>query len=117
MGPATAAVHPGRFHDPSVDAPTVTSVSPPNSEELGGTWLTIYGSNFDATSQVVIGQGDGPYDGSIPATDVVVISPSELLAETGVATTAGTFNTFVITDNGISAANSADLFTYEADVS
>jgi hypothetical protein len=80
----------------------------------GGTPITITGSAFVSGATVVIGQGQGAGTGAIAATNVVVISSTEITATTGGGANAGTFGLFVINpDGGTSAGNGfGDLFTY-----
>src|SRR5207245_2535247 len=58
----------------SVAAPTVTGVSPNAGATAGGTAVTVTGSGFQSGDTVVIGQGNGPGSGAIPATGVSVNS-------------------------------------------
>jgi hypothetical protein len=62
---------------------------------------------------VVIGQGHGATTGAIPATNVKVVSSTEITAMTGGRANTGPWNLFVITAGGTSAANSGDLFRYK----
>jgi IPT/TIG domain len=107
-GPVSAATH-GR-NDPG--APTVTSVSPNEGETIGGSWVTVTGTGFDASTTVVIGQGDGPDVGSVPAEAVIVDSSTQIEFETGGNAIAGTFHTFVTTTAGTSDHSPDDLYTY-----
>ena len=67
--------------------------------------LTVEGAN-----------GVPPYSGAGPtavrATNVNVVSPTEITAVTGGGAKAGTFSLYVITPGGTSAANIGDNFTY-----
>jgi hypothetical protein len=92
--------------------PTVSTVSPNSGPTSGGTAVTITGTGFVAGATVVIGQGNGPGAGSIPATDVTVVSPTEITAVTGSGAKAGTFSLFVTTSGGTSAGTLGDDFTY-----
>jgi IPT/TIG domain len=92
--------------------PTVSGVSPNTGPLKGGTAITITGTGFVNGATVVIGQGSGAGSGAIAATNVVVVSPTEITAVTGAGTKAGTYNLFVITSGGTSVANSGDKFTY-----
>jgi len=61
---------------------------------------------------VEIGQGSGAGPTAIPASKVVVVSPTEITAATGGLAKPGTFNLFVIDSGATSAANTGDDFTY-----
>jgi hypothetical protein len=50
--------------------------------------------------------------GAIAATNVKVVSPTEITAITGGGAKAGTWSLFVTTSGGTSAANIGDNFTY-----
>ena len=60
-----------------------------------------------------IGQGDGAGPTAIPASEVVVVSPTEITAVTGGSAKAGTYNLFVIDSDGTSPANAGDDYTYK----
>jgi IPT/TIG domain len=93
-------------------APTVSSVSPASGSVNGGTSIKITGTNFVAGATVEIGQGSGVGPTAIPASKVVVVSPTEITATTGGPAKAGTFNLFVIDSGGTSLANTGDDYTY-----
>jgi virginiamycin B lyase len=93
--------------------PTVTSVAPSSGWVTGGTPVTITGAGFTPGASVAIGQGYGTGDGAIPATDVVVVSPTTITATTGGGAKPGSWNLFVKTPSGTSAISSGDLFTYQ----
>ena len=97
-----------------VPTPTVSSVSPNTGSVSGGTAITITGTGFVAGATVTIGQGSGPVTGAIAASDVNVVSPTEITATTGGGAQAGTWSLFVDTSGGTSAAVGADDFTYTA---
>ena len=84
-------------------APTVASVTPPSGSTLGGTNVTITGTNFTGTTGVTIGGN--------AATGVTVVNPSTITAITP-AGNAGTASVVVTTSGGSNAANS--LFSYVA---
>jgi hypothetical protein len=90
--------------------PTVTAISPDSGPATGGTPITITGTGFDLESTVAIGQGNGT-TGAIAATDVQLVSSTEITAVTGGGAKAGTFSLFVTTTGDISPASSAH-FTY-----
>ena len=91
--------------------PTVSKVSPNTGPTSGGTAITITGTGFLAGAKVVIGQLNGPAEG-IAATNVVVVSSTEITATTGGGAKAGTFSLFVTTSGGTSAGNAGADFTY-----
>ena len=102
----------GRITTPNNNpTPTVTKVSPNSGPTTGGTSITITGTGFVSGATVAIGQGSG-LSGAIAATNVNVVSPTEITATTGGAAKAGTFSLFVTTSGGTSAANAGDNFTY-----
>ena len=82
-------------------APTVTSVSPASGTTVGGTNVTITGTNFTGATGVTIGGAS--------ATNVSVVSATSITATTP-AGTAGTASVIVTTPGGSNAANS--LFTF-----
>jgi hypothetical protein len=61
---------------------------------------------------VVIGQGHGAGTGAIAATNVTVVSPTEITAVTGGPATGGTWNVFVTSGGLTTAPNGGDQFTY-----
>ncbi len=82
--------------------PVVTAVSPHEGSELGGTTVTITGSNFREVSAVKFG--------STGATNVKVNSETSIEAESPPGS--GTVNVTVTTPGGTSTTSSADEFTY-----
>jgi IPT/TIG domain len=97
----------------AVSAPTVSSVSPASGSVSGGTEIKITGTGFVAGATVEIGQGSGAGPTAIPASNVKVVSPTEITATTGGSAKAGTFNLFVIDSGGTSLGNNAgDDYTY-----
>jgi hypothetical protein len=92
--------------------PSVSRVSPTSGPRAGGTTITITGKGFVAGATVVIGQGNGAGTGAIAATNVTVVSSTQITATTGGGAKAGTWNLMVITAGGTSAANPGDNFTY-----
>jgi hypothetical protein len=97
-----------------VVAPTVSSVSPNSGPTTGGTPITITGTGFVAGATVVIAQGNGAGTGVDSATNVTVVSPTEITATTGGGAKAGTWGLFVTTPGGTSAVSSGSDFTYAA---
>ena len=98
-----------------VPAPAVAAVSPNTGPTSGGTTVTITGTGFVSGDQVVIGQGHGSGTGTIAASAVDVVSPTEITAVTGGGATPGAFTLYVISpSNQISAAVKANnTFTYQ----
>ncbi len=104
----TSAANAGDDYTYNAAVPTVSLVSPDNGQVSGGTPITITGTGFIAGATVKIGQGTG----AIAATSVVVVSSTTITAVTGGGATAGTYNLFVTTSRGTSAANTGDDYTY-----
>ena len=84
-----------------VTAPSISSVSPATGTTLGGTSVTITGTNFTGATGVTFG--------GTPATNVTVVSATSLTATTP-AKSAGAVSVVVTNPSGSNAANS--LFTY-----
>jgi len=83
----------------------VTSVSPATGSSLGGTPVTITGSNFTGATGVSFG--------GIPATPFTVVSDSEITTTTPPTTAAGYVDVSVTVPGNTSAANPpADYFGY-----
>jgi hypothetical protein len=97
---------------PLPNPPAVSSVSPASGSVSGGTPIRIIGTGFVAGATVEIGQGGGVGPTAIPASEVVVVSSTEITAKTGGGAKAGTFNLFVIDSGGTSVGNTGDDFTY-----
>jgi hypothetical protein len=93
--------------------PTVTRVSPSSGTIAGGTDIKITGTGFVAGAKVEIGQGNGAGPTAIPASEVVVVSPTEITAATGGSAKAGSWNLFVVDAGGTSVANTGDDYTYK----
>ena len=83
--------------------PTVTLMTPNSGSTVGGTSVTITGTNFTGATGVTIG--------GVAATGVSVVSATSITATTP-AGTAGTASVVVTTPVGSNAANT--LFTYVA---
>jgi IPT/TIG domain len=109
---ATTAGDSFTYTAPPAEPPSVTSVSPNSGPTTGGTSITITGKNFVAGATVVIGQGNGAGAGAIGATNVNVVSPTEITATTAGGAEAATWNLFVITSGGTSPTTAGDSFTY-----
>jgi hypothetical protein len=88
-----------------VAAPTVTSVAPGQGVAAGGTAVTITGAHFNGATVVDFGTVAAAHLFFDSATQITATSPAEL---------AGTVDVTVTTPGGVSAASSADRFTYLA---
>jgi hypothetical protein len=93
--------------------PTVSSVSPTSGSVNGGTPIRITGTGFVAGAKVEIGQGSGAGPTAIPATEVVVVSSTEITAITGGSAKAGAWNLLVIDSGGTSPEHTGDDSTYK----
>ena len=82
--------------------PTVTSISPTSGVSTGGTVVTITGTNL--TGGLIVDFG------STPASNVTVISSTEIMATSPAGT--GTVNVTVTGPDGVSATSVATQFTY-----
>jgi len=102
---------------PVTSIPTVSAVYPHSGPTAGGTAITITGSGFVTGATVEIGQGYGAGPTAIAATNVTVVSPTEITAVTGGGAKAGTFSLFVTTTGGTNAANTGADFSYGVTVS
>ena len=80
--------------------PAVSAVSPNAGPTSGGTAITITGTGFVTGAAVKIGQGSGAGPTAIAATNVKVVSPTEITAVTGGGAKAGTWSLFVVTSGG-----------------
>ena len=86
-------------------SPTVTAVSPDSGSALGGTPVTITGTNFTGATGVSFGTV------AVAAANFTVASATSITA-TAPAGTAGTVDVTVTTLGGASATSTADQFTY-----
>lgn len=110
----TSAGHSAANHDDlfTYGNRLVSSVSPSSGPLAGNTAITITGSGFIAGSTVEIGQGSGTGGTAIDASDVDVVSSTEITAVTGGPAEPGVWNVFVITAGGTTVVNNGDRFTY-----
>ena len=83
--------------------PTVTGVSPTSGPTLGGTAVTITGTNLDNPSAVKFGATNAAVVTPISATQIIAVAP---------AGSAGAQDVRVTTPGGTSATSSADRFTF-----
>jgi hypothetical protein len=107
----TSASGPGSQFTYTAVRPTITSVSPGTGPRTGGTPITITGTGFVPGATVVIGQGHGT-TGGIVATNVQVVSSTQITATTGGGAAVGTWNVFVTTTGGTSAISAGGQFHY-----
>nr|HPR40477.1 InlB B-repeat-containing protein [Oscillospiraceae bacterium] len=84
-------------------APTVTSLSPRRGRILGGTSVTIYGTNFEHVTAVYFGEEE--------ASSYIVVSETKITAVSP-AGSVGTVHVTVTTKGGTSAETSANKFAY-----
>ncbi len=84
-------------------APTITSISPSSGKTLGSDVVTINGTNFTNTANVYFGGNISP---------LVTFGSSTVLTAVTPAVSAGTYHTTVGTVGGLSAAVTADEFTF-----
>lgn len=106
-GSNTATVNLAPIH-----RPTVLSVTPNVGPSSGGQEITVIGAGFVVGAKVEIGQGHGSGPTAVVASNVRVISATEITARTGGPAKVGTWNLFVITPAGTSASHAADHYTY-----
>ena len=85
-------------------APTVTAIRPSSGWFLGGTQVTITGSDFEAVSAVSFGE--------TPALSYTVDSESQITAISPPGSAGATVDVSVTTLAGRSATGAADKFTY-----
>jgi hypothetical protein len=90
----------------TVGAPTVTGLSPQNGMIFGNVPITITGTNFVNPATVSFG--------GAPATNVVVVSRTQITATIPPALVSGPVDVSVTTPGGTSADTAADDFTYAA---
>ena len=86
-------------------APTISAVSPLGGLPVGGTAVTITGTNFTGATAIKFGAVSAPNPIVVSSTTVVVLSP---------AGTAGVVDVTATTSSGTSATSAADQFTYES---
>ena len=104
---------PGDDYTYNYPVPTVSSVSPASGTVNGGTPITIKGTGFVSGAKVEIAQGHGSGPTAIQASDVVVVSSTEITAVTGGGAIAGAWNLYVIDSGGTSPTNApGDDYTY-----
>jgi hypothetical protein len=82
--------------------PTVTSIAPNNGPVVGGTGVTITGTNFTGTTAVKFGGN----------TTTFTVSSATQIAANSPAGTAGTVDVTVTTPGGTSVTSASDKFSY-----
>jgi hypothetical protein len=87
-------------------APTVTAVSPNTGLTLGGTLVTITGTNFTGTTMVDFG--------GVAPTSFTVNSATSITATSPAIAVTGAVNVSVTNPSASSATSAADQFTYTA---
>ena len=87
-------------------SPTIVSVSPTYGSQFGGTAFTLTGTNFTGATSVTIG--------GVAATNLVVVSATQITADTPFSSTSGAKDVVVTTPAGSSTAVAS--FTYTAAV-
>ena len=87
-----------------VAAPTVTGINPSSGPSPPATLVTITGTGFNGATAVDFG--------TIPATDVTVVSDTSITADSPAGT--GAVDVTVTTVGGTSPTSPADQFTYVA---
>ena len=87
-------------------APAITGMSPSSGSIVGGTKVTIAGTDFNGTSEVKFG--------SIPAASFTVISETEIAAVTPRSKKAGRVDVSVTTIAGTNSATGSGRFNYTA---
>jgi hypothetical protein len=85
--------------------PSVASVTPTSGPTVGGTQVTVSGSNLSSAATVRFG--------TTPATSVTVLSSTQLIA-TSPAESAGTVDVTVTSAGGTSAPSPGDVYTFVA---
>ena len=88
----------------SLPAPTISTVSPKEGSEAGGTLITISGSNFDSVKSVTV-------DGN-EATSVSTASATSVTAETPSGAVTGSAVDIVLTNSDDQTATASEAFTY-----
>ena len=89
-----------------IPLPSVTKVEPGEGPLVGGTKVTITGTNFAGAKEVKFG--------SVAAKGFTVVSATSITVESPAEVSAGIVNVVVTTVGGKSAVSSADDFTYVA---
>jgi hypothetical protein len=89
---------------PASGAPTVTSLTPTNGPQAGGTSVQIAGTNFTTTNSVKFG--------TVNATSYVIDSPTQITAIAPAATSFGSVSVTVTNPSGVSAITGLGTYLY-----
>ena len=84
--------------------PTATQIAPARGPGAGNTAITITGTDFKSGATVMIG--------GVAATNVVVVSPTQITANTGASTMYGPQDVVVDNKDGSTTATLAKSYTY-----
>ena len=106
-GPGGTTATSSADHFTYVAAPTVTGISTTAGPLAGGTAVTITGTGFSDATAVDFGSGH-------PATNLDVVSATEITVKSPAESTAGTVDVTVTGPGGTSVTSSADQFSYVA---
>lgn len=87
----------------TTNPPTITSISPTSGSHLGGTLVTIKGTNFTLVQRVLFGTATGLSVRVVSSTSIAVLTPAHAT---------GTVDIRVQTGAGASVVVTADKFTY-----
>ena len=102
----TSPVNPGDQYTYS-PRPTVTAVTPNAGPVAGGNTVTVSGTGFLPGTTVAFG-------GTLPGTNVTVLSPSQLTVTVPAAGSTGVVDVTVTNSAGTSAAVFVDRYSYDA---
>jgi hypothetical protein len=84
--------------------PTVQAINPNTGSTVGGTKVSIAGSNFTGATAVNFG--------TVPASSFTVTNDNSVTATAPPSGSAGSVDITVVTPNGTSSTTAADVFTY-----
>jgi large repetitive protein len=87
-----------------VGVPTVTAIAPSTGPTVGGTFVTITGTNFSNATSVQFG--------TMASVDFSIKSATQIVAAVPLAPSVETVDITVTSPGGTSPTSSADLFTY-----
>jgi Tol biopolymer transport system component len=94
------------YYMPAVTAgsPTISSVSPPNGAVVGGTLVTINGTNLGSTT--------GVFFGNTPSTAVTIVSATQVTAMAPASLLTGRVDLTIYNAAGPSAPSAGDVYYY-----
>jgi hypothetical protein len=87
-----------------LSVPVVTGLNPPSGSTGGGDTVTVTGTGFTGATSVLFG--------SVEATDLTVLSDTELTVTSPPPNASGTIDVVVYTGQAFSPSSAADQFTY-----